>query len=351
MGQTNSKKTKKPKFKVKYPKPEIKNQIYALELKLMNYTDLIFKEQYYIDDIYIEYFGTNYIHTIYSLHNDNIPRDKIVLIHGYGGTASYFYGMMKYLYKDFDFYALDLLGMGLSSRPQINLKTASEYINFFIDSIELWRKTMNIEKFYLVGHSLGGFISGYYSLKYPQHIQRLALLSPAGITNTNLGDNVSNNMNNNMKAHAKVLHCIWDCKLTVKDFYRVLCFRQLARKALKNDYDIPVEEKELVNKIIYETVKYPKDLTDVIYYLFRPPLPTAVKPLEYSFLFNVSDYKIDFYFGENDWMDMKGSKRLVEKNSSRFSLSIINDTGHHFPVEKPKEMCNKLIENFYKDYK
>lgn len=42
---------------------------------------------------------------------------------------------------------------------------------------------MGIERMTLIGHSLGGYIVSAYALKYPERVDRLILLSPAGIVN------------------------------------------------------------------------------------------------------------------------------------------------------------------------
>jgi pimeloyl-ACP methyl ester carboxylesterase len=56
--------------------------------------------------------------------------------------------------------------MGGSSRPYFKLETPQECVDFFLNSIEEWRQKMNLDKFYLVGHSFGGYISGLYAVKY-----------------------------------------------------------------------------------------------------------------------------------------------------------------------------------------
>eukprot|EP00967_Tisochrysis_lutea_P084670 scaffold118492_cov19-Tisochrysis_lutea.AAC.1 len=33
----------------------------------------------------------------------------------------------------------------------------------------------------LVGHSLGGYLSACYALKYPEHVEHLILVCPAGV--------------------------------------------------------------------------------------------------------------------------------------------------------------------------
>jgi cardiolipin-specific phospholipase len=52
---------------------------------------------------------------------------------------------------------------------------------FLLDSLEEWRDKMGINKMTLVGHSLGAYLVTAYALKYPQHVSRLVLLSPAGV--------------------------------------------------------------------------------------------------------------------------------------------------------------------------
>ena len=50
-----------------------------------------------------------------------------------------------------------------------------------MESLEKWRKAMKLEKFVLLGHSLGGYISCCYALQYPQHVEKLILASPVGV--------------------------------------------------------------------------------------------------------------------------------------------------------------------------
>lgn len=57
----------------------------------------------------------------------------------------------------------------------------AEAENWFIDALEEWRVQRNIDKFTLLGHSLGGYLAVSYALKYPGHIKKLILASPVGI--------------------------------------------------------------------------------------------------------------------------------------------------------------------------
>ena len=114
---------------------------------------------------------------------------NLVILHGYGAGLGFFYKNFEGLsrVKGWKIYALDLLGMGRSSRPPFRIHSKSreasitEAENWFIDALEEWRVKKNIDRFTLLGHSLGGYMAVAYALKYPGHLNKLVLASPVGI--------------------------------------------------------------------------------------------------------------------------------------------------------------------------
>lgn len=114
---------------------------------------------------------------------------NLVIIHGYGAGLGFFYKNFEPLSRPngWHLYALDMLGMGRSSRPpfRIRAKTREEQIkeaeDWFVDSLEEWRKKKNIDKMTLMGHSMGGYMAVCYALKYPGRLNKLILASPVGI--------------------------------------------------------------------------------------------------------------------------------------------------------------------------
>lgn len=114
---------------------------------------------------------------------------NMVMLHGYGAGLGFFYknfeGMSRE--KGWKLYALDLLGMGRSSRPPFKMhskdrqKCITESENWFIDALEEWRIKRNLDQFTLLAHSLGGYLAVAYALKYPGHLKKLVLASPVGI--------------------------------------------------------------------------------------------------------------------------------------------------------------------------
>lgn len=114
---------------------------------------------------------------------------NLVILHGYGAGLGFFYKNFDALSRPagWRLYALDMLGMGRSSRPHFRMrsKTREQQIHeaedWFIDSLEEWRKKKNIDKMTLVAHSMGGYMAVCYALKYPGHLNKLILASPVGI--------------------------------------------------------------------------------------------------------------------------------------------------------------------------
>lgn len=48
--------------------------------------------------------------------------------------------------------------------------------------IEEWRKEMKLNKFILLGHSMGGFLAASYSMMFPERVKHLILADPWGFT-------------------------------------------------------------------------------------------------------------------------------------------------------------------------
>ena len=119
---------------------------------------------------------------------ENVDQN-LVMLHGYGAGLGFFYKNFEGLSRahGWKIYALDMLGMGRSSRPPFKIhakdreSATKEAESWFIDALEEWRIVRKIDRFTLLGHSLGGYLAVAYALKYPGHINKLILASPVGI--------------------------------------------------------------------------------------------------------------------------------------------------------------------------
>ena len=59
------------------------------------------------------------------------------------------------------------IGFGRSSRPKFS-SDALEAEREVVASIEEWRKEMKLNRFILLGHSMGGFLATSYAIRYPE---------------------------------------------------------------------------------------------------------------------------------------------------------------------------------------
>ncbi len=96
----------------------------------------------------------------------------MILLHGYGAGACVFYKILKDLSTHFHLFVVDLLGMGFSGRPEFTaFDSVDNAEKFFVDSLREWKNGVwrlkgwsNSMKYYLAGHSLGGYISSVYAM-------------------------------------------------------------------------------------------------------------------------------------------------------------------------------------------
>lgn len=115
--------------------------------------------------------------------------DNLVMLHGYGAGLGFFYKNFEGLTRlpGWKLWALDMLGMGRSTRPPFVLQAKdrpgkiTEAEDWFVDALEEWRVQKGLSSFTLLGHSLGGYLAVAYALKYPGHLNKLILASPVGI--------------------------------------------------------------------------------------------------------------------------------------------------------------------------
>ena len=101
--------------------------------------------------------------------------ETIIFIHGLGSYIPAWKNNIDELSKKYRCIAIDLPGYGKSSKnPHSGLMTFyAKVVAEFIDKLELGKVT-------LAGHSMGGQISIVAALHYPDKIEKLILVDPAG---------------------------------------------------------------------------------------------------------------------------------------------------------------------------
>lgn len=96
------------------------------------------------------------------------------------------------LAKGHQFYYYDQRGCGESTRPFDRFQSSNFYKNMQllnrqlglpaqIADIEQIRRKLKQEKITLIGHSFGGFIAALYAMEFPERVEALVLVAPAGL--------------------------------------------------------------------------------------------------------------------------------------------------------------------------
>ncbi|KAI0316977.1 alpha/beta-hydrolase [Amylostereum chailletii] len=315
-----------------------------------------------------------------------------VVLHGYGAGLGFFFLNFPTLAqwagsRGSSVYALDWLGMGRSSRPPFRIKAkredvsarVSEAESFFIDSLEQWRAKQGLDKMTLVGHSLGGYLSVAYALRYPERVNKLVLLSPAGVprdpNNTTMpsrevtDEQVSGSATagGSMEAlkkeqvaekrkesrTAKLFTYLWEEGWSPFQVVRSSVFwapmlvgKYSSRRfgALSED-----ETREMHDYITNITLMKGSGEYCISHILApgahaRMPLVDRIAALKCP---------ITFVYGEHDWMDPDGGKVSIENlrkaGNKDGRMLLIPNAGHHVYLDNSKAVNKLLLKEL--DYK
>ena len=107
-------------------------------------------------------------------------KTPLVMVHGFGSGLAQFYKNLDHLHSDRRLYALDLPGFARSTRIPVPEEAEAAEATF-VSALERWREGVGLERFVLLGHSLGGFLSLSYAMTHPQRVRHLILDDPWGL--------------------------------------------------------------------------------------------------------------------------------------------------------------------------
>lgn len=282
-------------------------------------------------------------HTQYG-ESASVPEQApLVLLHGYCNGSLYFYrnfmGLSHYHFPQI--YALDMYGWGLSSRPSFDLnametehspavdngnsktdkaneKTKNKVASaetFFVESLESWRKHHNLPKMTLAGHSMGGYLSVAYAERYPQHVERLILISPVGVPEKKEeDDNRLNSLPFHIRTLFKTVRYLFECGVTPGSFLRSLPLSK--SKSMIDSYilnRLPAiqceQERKDLGEYLYQNSMLPGSGEYCLSHILtsgafaRIPLVNRITEIKSE---DGKGMEVHFIFGENDWMDYQG---------------------------------------------
>src|SRR3954451_3760023 len=100
----------------------------------------------------------------------------LVLVHGITSTSATWANMLPYLAERFTVIAPDLLGHGGSAKPRGDYSLGA-----YASGIRDLLIALGHERASFVGHSLGGGVAMQLAYQFPEHCERLVLVSSGGL--------------------------------------------------------------------------------------------------------------------------------------------------------------------------
>ncbi|WP_017732106.1 alpha/beta fold hydrolase [Nafulsella turpanensis] len=100
----------------------------------------------------------------------------LLFIHGLGSYIPAWAKNIPFLSNYYRCIAIDLPGYGKSSKAGFKPS-----MHFYADVVEALLDKLQIDSCYLAGHSMGGQVAMHAALRFPERIQKLVLVAPAGL--------------------------------------------------------------------------------------------------------------------------------------------------------------------------
>ncbi|MFZ4860733.1 alpha/beta fold hydrolase [Sphingobacterium sp. Mn56C] len=127
---------------------------------------------------------SSFIHTSFGdthlLTNENEGKEVLLLLHGASSNASSWLSDWEIYKKDFRIIAIDIIGEAGKSAETRLPYTTNDYANWLNEVLT----ALDVQKVNIVGLSQGGWLAIRFASSFPQKVNKIVLLAPAGIVPT-----------------------------------------------------------------------------------------------------------------------------------------------------------------------
>jgi pimeloyl-ACP methyl ester carboxylesterase len=248
----------------------------------------------------------------------------IVFVHGLGGQWQNWLENLPYFAQKRRVVALDLPGHGLSEMPreEITIPGYGQTVDELADRLELGRID-------LVGNSMGGFVTAEVARESPERVNRLVLVSAAGITSADL-----------KRSPGPAVLKVGGALAT----YTAARFREIAARPITRHFALALVARHpslLAPDLVYEGLMKGAG---------KPGFDDALRAtLDYDFRDRLDDIRAPtlIVWGGNDAVLPARDADEYERLISDSRKVVLDDTGHVPMVERPRafnEAAGEFLE-------
>jgi pimeloyl-ACP methyl ester carboxylesterase len=250
-------------------------------------------------------------------------QEPAVLVHGLGGQWQNWLENIPRLAQDRRVVAMDLPGFGLTPEPpedvDVTITQYGRWVNELCDRL-------GMEQIELVGNSMGGYIAAEVAVQFPERVERLVLVSAAGISS-------AETIQAPILTFGRMAAAIASNSVTR--------YRRLASRPVTRHVSLAL------------VARHPRLLkADLAYEGFfkgggKPGFDDALRAsLDYDFRDRLPDVKVPtlIVWGEKDSIiptrDADEFERLIEDSRK----VVMKDTGHVPMAERPQAFNDVLVK-------
>lgn len=238
----------------------------------------------------------------------------LVFIHGLSDSLLYWEFLASHLKRDYQIIRMDLRGHGESylGNDEVN-------IDLYVSDLKNLLDDLNLDKVDLIGFSLGGAVALDFSLKYPENVSSLVLMS-----SFSKSDEYLTNIFSQFKDALKN---------SFEDFYDLILPMVLCPEVIDDNREALDQIREFASKTA-NTDAYIKAVDacmefDVDDSLSKIEVPTLVMS------------------GKYDEISLLSSQKTIQKKIKNSELIVFDNVKHNLLVGKNNERVLEVLEKFY----
>jgi len=230
----------------------------------------------------------------------------LLVLHGWGGSSDSWVALQKIISEEgFKVIVPDFPGFGKSVTPP-DVWSVGDYMDFILKFLEI----LQLDNFFLLGHSFGGRVAIKFATRYPEKLKSLILCDSAGIRGK-------------PSAKARIIFLMAVIGNAVFSPKIMARFKDSARNVFyafirKRDY-------AKANGVMKETIK---------------------KVLGEDLLDDLSKIKTStlIIWGENDKMVPVKYARVFREKIENAKLEIMPKVGHSPHIERPEKLAEIILK-------